>query len=148
MRPFLHRSPAEVGLLFFALLCAAAPAGPKSFRGNAATLTVTTAADSGPGSLRDAIAAATDGDTIQFDPALNGQTIGLTSGEIAIAKNITISGPGTNLLTVARSSGTFRIFHITPGHTVTIADLTISGGNGAPNGSGIQPLSYADPMAP
>ncbi len=68
------------------------------------TLTVTTTADSGAGSLRDAIAAAGNGDTIQFDAALNGQTINLTSGELVIDKNITISGPGPNLLTVAKAS--------------------------------------------
>ena len=67
------------GLQLFALLCAAM-AGAEYFRGHAATLTVTTTADSGPGSLRAAIAAASDGDTIQFDAALNGQTITLTSG--------------------------------------------------------------------
>ena len=94
------------GGLVFALLCAAmAVVGGIE----AATLIVTTTADSGAGSLRGAIAAASDGDTIQFDAVLNGQTIGLTSGELAIDKNITISGPGPNLLTVS-VSGVFRIF--------------------------------------
>ena len=60
---------------------------------NATTLIVTTTADSGAGSLRAAIAASSDGDTIQFDSALNGQTINLTSAELAIDKSITISGP-------------------------------------------------------
>src|SRR5205085_1888132 len=102
-------------------------------------LIVTTTADSGAGSLRDTIAAANDSNTIQFDPALNGQTITLTSGELMIDKSITISGPGSNLLTVSRSStaASFRIFHVTPNHTVIIGGVTISGGNGAPNGSGV-----------
>src|ERR1051325_11414738 len=39
---------------------------------------VTNTNDSGPGSLRQAIADANSGDTIQFDPALIGQTINLT----------------------------------------------------------------------
>ncbi|MGZ4238391.1 MAG: hypothetical protein ACXVWT_20180, partial [Solirubrobacteraceae bacterium] len=39
--------------------------------------TVTTTADSGAGSLRAAIAASAAGDTINFDPSLNGQTITL-----------------------------------------------------------------------
>ena len=43
------------------------------------TLTVLNNADSGPGSLRDTIAAAAPGDTIVFDNSLNGQTITLTS---------------------------------------------------------------------
>ena len=41
------------------------------------TLTVTSAADSGPGSLRAEIAAASSGDTIRFDQDLVGQTITL-----------------------------------------------------------------------
>ena len=136
MRLLLRRFPALGGLQLFALLCVAVIGIASA---NAATLIVTNTNDSGPGSLRQALAQANDGDTIQFDPALNGQTITLTSGELAIAKNITISGPGSNLLTVSRSSTApaFRIFHATPNHTVLIARLTINGGNAAPNGSGI-----------
>jgi hypothetical protein len=66
------------------------------------TITVINTNDSGPGSLRQALADANNGDTINFDPALNGQTILLTSVELAIAKNVTISGPSANLLAVSR----------------------------------------------
>ena len=125
MRSFLSRFPALGTLLLFALLGAAVPAVATA---NVTTLTVTTTADSGAGSLRAAIAAASDGDTIQFDAALNGQTINLTSAELAIDKNITISGPGPAVLTVSRVSGTFRIFHIIPGHTVIIEGIKISSG--------------------
>ena len=48
------------------------------------TLTVLNNHDNGPGSLRAAIAAAGSGDTIQFSSAVKGQTITLTSGELAI----------------------------------------------------------------
>lgn len=95
----------------------------------AGTLVVTSTADSGAGSLRSAITAAADGDTIQFDPALTGQIISLTSAELAIDKNITISGPGPSSLTVSRSSGTFRIFHVMPGRTVVLEGLSIRNGN-------------------
>src|SRR5437016_14194557 len=109
-------------LCLLALLCAAMaePKYPRPQR--ATTLIVTTTADSGPGSLRQALADAQDGDTIQFDPALNGQTILLTTAELVINKNITISGPGPDLLSVSRSptAPQFRIFHILPGHTVAI----------------------------
>src|SRR4029077_19871698 len=81
--------------------------------------------DSGPGSLRQVLADANDGDTIGF--AVSG-TIGLTSGELVIDRNITISGPGSNLLTVRRSSGSFRIFNVMPSHNITIQGLTISFG--------------------
>src|SRR6266550_1028144 len=94
---FLRRFPVLGGLQISALLCAAVVAVTTA---NAATLIVTATADNGPGSLRAAIVAASDGDTIQFDPALSGQTIVLTSAEIAIDKSITISGPGRGQLTV------------------------------------------------
>src|SRR5262245_36086056 len=58
------------------------------------TLTVTSAADHGPGTLRRAIVSAKSGDTIHFSPSLNGQTIGLTSGELKITKSLNIQGPG------------------------------------------------------
>ena len=89
--------PIGCGAIFVALLCAIAIAA------YAATITVINTNDSGPGSLRQALADTNDEDTINFDPALNGQTINLTSAELAMDKNISISGPGLNLLTVARS---------------------------------------------
>jgi len=99
---------------------------------HAGTVVVTSIADSGAGSLRAAIAAANAGDTIQFDATLNGQTITLTSAQLLIDKNLTITGPGASQLTVKRSTagGTpnFRIFEITPAHTVTIQGLTINNG--------------------
>jgi hypothetical protein len=103
------------GLLFFLLWAALAGAGSVQ----AVTLVVTSTADNGAGSLRAAIAAAADGDTIEFDTALNGQTIGLTGGELAIDKNIIISGPGPNLVAVSRVStaSPFCIFTILSGHT-------------------------------
>jgi len=92
MRLLLRLFPTSSGgLQLLALFCVAL-AGAGSIR--AATLTVTSTADSGAGSLRDAIAASSDGDLIQFDAALNGQTIGLSSTELVIGKNIRISGPG------------------------------------------------------
>jgi len=93
-------------------------------------ITVTNINDSGPGSLRQALADANGGDTINFDPALNGQTILLTTAELAIVKNVTISGPGANLLAVSRDQNApgFRIFHVAPNHTVIIQGITITHG--------------------
>ncbi|MCF7855634.1 MAG: calcium-binding protein, partial [Candidatus Pacebacteria bacterium] len=51
---------------------------------------MTSAADSGAGSLRAAIAAATPGTTITFNTALSGQTILLTSGQIPINSSVDI----------------------------------------------------------
>ena len=81
----------------FALLCAIA------ISAHATTITVINTNDSGPGSLRQALADANNGDTIDFDPALNGQRIMLMTAELVIDKSITISGPGANLLAVSRS---------------------------------------------
>jgi hypothetical protein len=106
------------------LLCAIA------ISAHATTITVTSTNDSGPGSLRQALVDSHDGDTIDFDPALNGQTILLTTAELAIAKNVTISGPGANLLAVSREQNApgFRIFHVAPNHTVIIQGITITHG--------------------
>src|SRR5262249_30624981 len=65
------------------------------------TLTVTNNLDSGSGSLRYAITHAHDGDTIAFAPGLAGQTIALTSDELAIKNSVDIEGPGASLLTIS-----------------------------------------------
>jgi hypothetical protein len=101
------------------------------------TTRVTNTNDSGPGSLRQALADTNNGDTINFDPALNGRNIVLTTAELVIDKSIAINGPGTNLLGVYRSSQTsFRIFHIMSGVSARIAGLTISSGDGDQQGGG------------
>ncbi len=102
----------------------------------ATTITVTNGNDSGPGSLRQALADANDGDTINFDPSVN--IVMLTTAELVITKSITISA-SPQMVTVARASQTeFRIFHVMPGHSVEIDGLTISGGHiTGDNGGGI-----------
>src|SRR5947208_6775712 len=116
--------PIGCGAICVALLCAIAIAA------YAATITVINTNNSGPGSLRQALADAKGGDTINFDPALNGQTILLTTAELAIVKSVTISGPGANLLAVSRDQNApgFRIFHVAPNHTVIIQGITITHG--------------------
>src|SRR6476646_3821538 len=94
----------------------------------AATITVTNTNDSGTGSLRQALADAVDGDTINFNSSLNGQTITLTSGELLVDKSVTISGPGANTLAVD-ANHTSRVFYIASGTDVTISGLTITNGS-------------------
>ena len=117
-------------LLLIALVGAAA-VGLPSLRG--ATITVTDITDIGVGSLRQALADANDGDTITFDPSLNGQAITLVSGQLLLDKSVTITGPGADQLRVQRSTtvGTpdFRIFYVSPGNSITISGLGISGGH-------------------
>ena len=136
MMPLLDR---RLAFCLAASLIFAAAAGTQSVR--TTTLIVTNTADSGAGSLRDAIAAANDGDTIQFAPVLNGQTIALTSAELVIDTSVTIVGLGSNQLTIRRSkaAGTpaLRIFHVLPGLTVTIQDLRITDGFSHESGGGV-----------
>jgi hypothetical protein len=63
----------------------------------ATTITITNTNDSGPGSLRQALTDANDGDTINF--AVTG-TIDLTNGELLVNKNVSITGPGSATLAV------------------------------------------------
>jgi hypothetical protein len=104
------------------------------------TLTVTNNLDSGPGSLRADIAAAQSGDTIVFAPSLNGQTITLTSGVLAISKNLTIQGPGASLLTIS-GNHLSQVFHVTGAQPVVLSGLTISNGLGGISNSGTLTVS-------
>lgn len=70
--------------------------------------TVTSLADSGAGSLRQVIADAPANSTITF--GVTG-TITLTSGVINIGQNLTLNGPGANLLTIS-GNNTSRIFDV------------------------------------
>ncbi len=91
-----------------ALVCAMAASA------RADVITVTNTNDSGPGSLRQALADANDGDIINF--AVTG-TIGLTSGELLVNNSVTISGPGASVLAV-NANAKSRVFHIAPGKTL------------------------------
>src|SRR5437762_2781254 len=71
---------------------------------HAATITVTNTNDSGPGSLRQVLANANNGDTISF--TVTG-TIALTSGGLPVTKNVTISGLGANQLAVNGNQALF-----------------------------------------
>ncbi len=86
--------------------------------------------------LREAITeanAAAGADTITFDPAAfaapGPHTINLSGALPNLSSNLTIQGPGANVLTVRRNTGgDYRVFTIDVGQTVTISGLTISNG--------------------
>ena len=128
-RPWLPR------LVLAATLAAAGPAA----QAWGATLTVTSNADSGPGSLREAIETANgngEADTIEFAADLVGP-IHLTSGQLTVTADLEILGPGADVLTVRRDRGTFRIVEIYTGVTATISGMTLANGE-AFNGGGIR----------
>ena len=86
---------------------------------------VTTANDSGVGSLRSVVASVAAGVTITFAPALSGQTITLLSA-ISLTQDVTIQGPGAGLLTLS-GGGATQIFGISGGN-VTLSGLTLDSG--------------------
>ncbi|HJT68495.1 MAG TPA: choice-of-anchor Q domain-containing protein [Pyrinomonadaceae bacterium] len=102
---------------------------------------VTSTADTGAGSLRQIIADACDGAKITFDTAgafATPQTITLTSGEIVVSKNLTITGPAAsaNKVTISGNNAS-RVFNIGSGNTVSVIGLTLTGGAGAADGGAI-----------
>jgi predicted outer membrane repeat protein len=98
-------------------------------------ITVTSVADSGEGSLRAAIAAAQDGDIIQFDGSLANQTIAL-SGDIAISKNIEVDGSGAANLAISGNRAS-RIFSAGGGVNFAVKNLAIVDGKTDGKGGGI-----------
>jgi hypothetical protein len=104
------------------------------------TFTVLNLADSGDGSLRQAILDANSpafpgADVIRFANGLSG-TIPLTTGQLSITDHLTINGPGAELLAVS-GSGQSRDFAVGAGTLVAIADLTIADGRAVGDGGGI-----------
>lgn len=112
-----------------------------------ATFNVTTLADSGPGSLRDAVAQANTApgaDTITF--GVSG-TITLTSGHITIQGPLSIQGPGPGSLTIDGNAAS-RIFVIYAGagacpspsapsdFTVAVSGVTLRNARNASDTSG------------
>lgn len=123
-------------------LCIIFLSGLFAHNAQAATLTVTKIADTADGvcdadcSLREAIIAAAANDTIQFDPMVFAvpRTISLTISEFAITKNLTINGPGVDLLIIDGINNK-RIFNIQVNNTLTVNNLTmLNGRSSAGNG--------------
>ena len=101
----------------------------------AATFVVNNLNDSGVGSLRDTINIANNNDVVEFLLGSHPSTISLTSGTLAIAKNLTINGPGANLLTIS-SNNHFPVFDINAAD-VTFSGLAIAGDINANNSSNL-----------
>lgn len=103
---------------------------------NCSAITVTTVADSGAGSLRQALTSVCDGGTISFAPSLSGQTIALSTAELTVARSVKIDGRTAQHLTIS-GGGTVRPFAINAGVNATIQNLTIANGYGFELAGGI-----------
>lgn len=97
---------------------------------HATTIIITNTGDNGPGSLRQALADANAGDTIDAT-GISG-VITLTSGQLLVDKSVTINGAGADMLAIDANMAS-RVFQIglgQIGETVTISNLTIRNAQG------------------
>ncbi len=104
----------------------------------AVDIIVTNNADSGNGTLRQAVqsnATLGGGNRILFSSNITG-TITLTTGEILIGHALTLQGPTAAGITVSGNNAS-RVFRLTGGSTVNLSSLTIAHGNSASFGAGI-----------
>ena len=96
-------------------------------------LQVTTTADSGVGSLRQALADSTTGDTITFAPSVTG-TIAIAS-PLAVINAVTTAGPGPGVLTIDGGNKVQDLVIGSGTGTVTVSGLTLTRGNGSTGGA-------------
>jgi hypothetical protein len=109
------------------------------------TYTVTNLADSGPGSLRQAVldADAHNGtDQIRFAAGLHG-TVAVTGGPLSVTDHhLAITGPGPD--TIALSGGhSSRLFEIAGGSDVTISRLAFTQGRASAGGAVLEEAGAA-----
>ena len=100
---------------------------------------VQNAADTGAGSLRQAIAdaATAPGTTITFAPGFTGPIV--LTAQIVITSNVTINASSiAGGVTIDGGTGTNRIFTVSSGQTVSLTGLTLTGGNVGGGGGAIQ----------
>ncbi|MBY6204086.1 IPTL-CTERM sorting domain-containing protein [Halomonas denitrificans] len=120
-----------------ALLAASICAALAGTSAQAATFNVTTNADAGPGSLRQALADANanmEADTIEMS-AISGQTITLSSGQLVTSTgpdSITIDGAGVTIDAAGGSRVMYGYYT-----DLTLNDLTLTGGVVTGGGGGL-----------
>lgn len=103
---------------------------------------VTNLNDSGAGSLRQAILAANNSEsianpTLTFSSTAGAGTINLSSALPDLSRDMIIDGPGASNVSI-QGAGSHRLLTIANGVDVTVQDLTLTGGNaGSGNGGAI-----------
>src|SRR5688572_25749678 len=129
LRSAPRRTLAAAATLLVALVVSVAPA-------QAATFTVTNLDDAGAGSLRQAILdanAATGADAITF--SVSG-TITLTSGQLTVTDDLTMTGPGASSLTISGNNAS-RVLQVIDAVTFTLEGVTVASGSAGNYGGGI-----------
>jgi hypothetical protein len=109
--------------------------------------TVVNVNDAGAGSLRQAIAQAVPGETIDFAiPGSPPHVIVLTSGTLVIDKALRIEGPGPAALEISGNDAT-RVFHITSENEAFLSGMTIRNGS-VVDGGGCIAIGTGEPELP
>lgn len=128
---------ALIGVAALGLACHAPAASATTY----VVDTVNDTTTAGKTTLRQAIfeANGSANNIVQFDPSLNGSTITLSMGEIAVSQPMYILGPGADKLTISGNDAS-RIFNVTaPTSTPIIfkvSGLTLTHGKCGPCGGG------------
>jgi len=117
----------KFGAVAICLICACALA---TFA-HAASIIVNNTNDTGPGSLRQALESANEGDTINAT-GVSG-VITLASGPLVVNTSVVINGPAADILAVDGNAAGV-VFQINFAPTVTISGLTIRNGQGNAGG--------------
>ncbi len=90
---------------------------------HAATRTVTSTSDSGAGTLRNQIAAANPGDTINFSSSLAGATITLQTGQVQISNSLEIDASALVTRVTISGNGESRVFQINSNANVKVNSI-------------------------
>jgi hypothetical protein len=98
-----------------------------------ADIVVSSAADDGPGTLRQAIIDVPDGGTIGFAPTLAGGTIALASRLLITDKALTVEAPADRGITIS-GDGVTEIFFVTTTGGLTLRNATVTGARGPSGG--------------
>ncbi|HEX6246878.1 MAG TPA: family 16 glycosylhydrolase, partial [Nocardioidaceae bacterium] len=100
-----------------------------------AQVTVSSAADSGPGSLRAALGSVCAGGEIDVDPALSGETVALESA-LEITKDVTVDGSAAPGLTLS-GEGRTRVLFVRNSATAEVRHLSVHRGRAGALAGGV-----------